>query len=220
MMRYLPLFLYMFLPFQLAFAQPEADVFSGPQPGEPLPNFPARVLFNDDPSAAPTDITSADPTLIVVVHKLTRPSVSFARALLDYAATRTDEGLQSTLVFLGEDATQLEQHVTRARHALPEKVQIALSPDGAEGPGSYGLNRNVTITILLADDRQVLFNSALIDPNIPVELPPVLQAICDVVGGVPPDVRTLAPGYGMRRSSQRDQREPADAASAAGSKEE
>ena len=125
------------------------------------------------------------------VHQITRPSVAFTRTLGQYAATRQADGLKTSVVFLGGDATELAGTVRRARHALPDKVTIGISTDGLEGPGAYGLNREVTLTVLLASEGKVKFNAALIDPSIPVELPKALSAICDAVGGQPPSVESL-----------------------------
>jgi hypothetical protein len=121
--------------------------------------------------------------------------------LLQYAGSRRADGLQSALVFLGEDATALEQRVTRARHALPANVPVAISLEGIEGPGAYGLNRNVTLTVLVASEGTVKANFAIIDPNIPVDLPKMLEAVCEVVGGDPPAIERL-----LRQGNMRMQR--------------
>ena len=189
------------------------DVFSGPQVGEPLPPLPVEVMFAGD-AAKPVDLAAADADsphrLIVFVHAINRPAVGFIRALMTYAATRADDGLRSGVVFLADDQTALRQQLERARRALPTRVLIGISPDGGEGPGSYGLNRNVTLTILVAESGKVKANFALIDPSLPVELPKVLRAVCDVVGGTPPSVESLA-APAMRRDAA-PARRPAAAA--------
>lgn len=185
----------------------EDPIFSGPQKGEPLPDLPGKVLFDqngDDnglTNLAETD-TEHPHRLIVFVHKLTRPSIGLVRPLMKYAATREDDGLLPALVFLGEDATALEQRVTQARHALPQEVPIAISLDGIEGPGAYGLNRNVTLTILIASEGKVHANFAIVDPSIPVDLPKLLKAVCDVVGGDPPPIERLIERAEMRRGGR------------------
>ncbi|WP_164104173.1 hypothetical protein [Candidatus Laterigemmans baculatus] len=189
----------------------EADepVFSGPQVGEPLPALPVQLVLAEDPTKQ-VDLTSDDadsPRLVVFVHVLTRPSVGFTRILGEYAASRQRDGLKTAVVFLGEDPTELAERVRRARHALPKNVTIGISPAGAEGPGAYGLNRNVTLTVLVADEGRVTANFALIDPSLPVELPQVLRAICDVVGGQPPTVESLLQAAGQRPGMRMRSRE-------------
>jgi hypothetical protein len=185
----------------------ENTVFSGPQAGEPLPELKVRTVLEEDSQAvvdvaAPTD--DAPHQLIVFVHQLTRPSIAFTRVLGEYVANLRRQGIQSAVVFLGEDATETTERMTRARHALPKKVIIGLSVDGAEGPGAYGLNRNVTLTVLVAERGRVTLNQALIDPSLPVDLPKTLRAIHRIIGGQPPDVADLLPGQQPRGPGSRE----------------
>lgn len=187
-----------------AVAQSDAPIFSGPQPGESLPEFPARLVLGEEAGKTRDLVGETTPThphrLLIVVHELTRPSVRYARVLGEYGQSRREDGLRTGLVFLGADATELAQRVRRAAHALPDGIPVAISEEGAEGPGSYGFNRKVTLTVLLASDGRVEFNQALIDPSLPVELPKALRAICRLVGGDPPNVeQLLGQRAGMRR---------------------
>jgi hypothetical protein len=171
-------------------ASAEPDIFSGPQVDESLPPLPLQLILSDDPAQIVDAVKPDDKrphTLIVFVHQITRPSVAFTRILGNYAATRADSGLSTSVVFLGQDATAVADAVRRAIHALPDKVQVGVSPDGLEGPGAYGLNRNLTLTILIASEGKVRANHALVDPSLPVDLPKVLRSLVDVVGGPEPN---------------------------------
>lgn len=171
-------------------AEPD-PLFSGPQVGETLPSLPVlRVLTTDD-ERKEVDLAGESPSVLVFVHKFTRPSVYFTRTLMKYAATRKKDGLSAGLVFLGDDRIVLEERLERAKHALPVEVAIGISPDGVDGPGTYGLNRDATLTVLVADKKKVTMNLAVRDPNVPIELPKVLKAICDLVGGEPPKIDDL-----------------------------
>ncbi len=174
-------------------ATDQEQVFSGPQPGEVLPGLPVQMILENDPSRVADVVADKDypHRLIIFVHQLTRPGVAFTRTLGDYAATRETDGLKTAVVFLGADATELTESVRRARNALPQSVAVGISQDGLEGPGSYGLNRNMTLTILVASEGTVKGNFALVDPSMPVELPKVLDSLCKVVGGEPPTVESL-----------------------------
>lgn len=169
-------------------------IFSGPQVGEPLPPLKVTLPLVED-AGEPVDAALTDGDhphrLIVFVHQRTRPSVGFLRVLGEYGSTRKESGLATSVVFLGNDATEVAGAVRRARGALPKNVLIGVSPDGLEGPGEYGLNREVTLTILVASEGKVTFNSALIDPSLPLELPKVLVAICETIGGEPPTIESL-----------------------------
>ena len=61
-----------------------------------------------------------------------------------------------SVVFLSDDPAALKQ-ITRH---VPKNVLVGISPDGREGPGSYGLNRNVSQTVIIAKDGKVLYNFA------------------------------------------------------------
>ena len=140
----------------------EDPVFSGPQAGEKLTTFKVRGLFDDLAGKELDLIQKADgkPVLFIFVHQLTRPSNSLTQVLMRYVEQHPQE-LYGSLIFLGDDQTALESRLKRARHALPKKAPVTISLDGKEGPGAYGLNRNVTLTILFAKDRKVVSNFAL-----------------------------------------------------------
>ena len=68
-------------------------------------------------------------------------------------------------------------------HALAREAPLGISLDGKEGPGSYGLNRNVTLTILVGKEGKVTANFPLVQPSIQADLPKILQEIAKVAGG-------------------------------------
>ena len=130
-------------------------VFSGPQQGEKLADFKALGVFDAEAGKKFTfwDQAADKPTFLIFVHELTRPSIAVTRTLMEFAAKHPDK-LYSSIVFLGDDPTSLEERLKRARHALPSGIPVRISADGQEGPGAYGLNRKVTLTILVSKDRK------------------------------------------------------------------
>lgn len=71
------------------------------------------------------------------------------------------------------------------RAALAEMrlhLQVGVSVEGAEGPGSYGLNREVAMTILFARNRRVVWNFVLTQPSI-LDSVPILTELAAHVGG-------------------------------------
>ncbi|MEO8497707.1 MAG: hypothetical protein ABI614_21790 [Planctomycetota bacterium] len=167
----------------LAFADDE--VFSGPQVGERLVPFKARGTLGEMAGKEFDLVTNADgkPTLVIFVHEVTRPSVALTRLIMNYAATRAKDGLVSGVVFLSADATDTENWMKRAAHALPQDVAVGISADGQEGPGAYGLNRNVALTVLVGNENKVTANFALVQPSIQADTPKIAKAIVDVLGG-------------------------------------
>ncbi|GIW96610.1 MAG: hypothetical protein KatS3mg110_4651 [Pirellulaceae bacterium] len=172
--------------------QDDRTVYSGPQPGEKLPSFKIRVLSEEMPQEVdPVALSGGGPLFLVFVHEVTRPSVGLSRVLMEYAATRKKDGLTSALVFLADDITAQEQWMQRARHALPKEGLLGICVDGKEGPGAYGLNRNVTMTILIARNGQVVANFALVQPSLQVDAPKILESLVRTIGGETPKLEEL-----------------------------
>ena len=83
-----------------------------------------------------------------------------------------------------------------------------MSPDGAEGPGNYGLNKECMMTIVTAKDNVVVSNFALVQPGI-ADAPAVIAALAKTCGDEsPPTVESLAPkppaGAMMKRGETAD----------------
>lgn len=174
-------------------------VFSGPQVGEKLPPFKVRGVY-DDAGKEIDFVTQArgKPIVLVFVHDFNRPSAAMTRVLMDYAASREKDGLARGIVWLTNDATEAETTLKRVRHAMP-KAPVGISPDGKEGPGSYGLNRNVTLTILVGKDNKVTANFALVQPSLQADLPKILDAVVKVAGGKAPKLEDLPGMKAMTR---------------------
>src|SRR5687768_14114923 len=144
----------------------ESAVFSGPQVGEKLPPFKVRGAFDADAGKELDFVKQADgkPIVLVFVHDANRPSIGMTRALTSYTVSRAKDGLVTGVVWLDDDSTEAENMLKRIRHALTAGAPTGISLDGKEGPGSYGLNRNVTLTILVGKDSEVSANFALVQP--------------------------------------------------------
>jgi len=65
----------------------DEPVFSGPQPGESLPPLPVAGVYDDRAGTTfdPVQDAGDQPTLLVFVHKLSRPGVAVTRAITNYA---------------------------------------------------------------------------------------------------------------------------------------
>jgi hypothetical protein len=121
---------------------------------------------------------------------------------MNYAETKQKDGMQSQLVFLSDDSTDTEAWLRRARRALPNAVSPLISVDGADGPGAYGLNRKVTLTVLVADEGKVTANFPLIQPSIQVDGPKIGRAIALALGEKKsPTLRDM--GFEDRRMNMR-----------------
>lgn len=193
----LPLLLAIGVFFSLAGVPRAQDqIYSGPQIGEKLAPFTVRGAFDNDAGKELDFVTQASgkPIVLIFVHDANRPSIGLTRILSTYTASRAKDGLATGIVWLTDDATEAEMALKRMRHALAPDAPIGITVDGREGPGSYGLNRNVTLTILIGKDGKVAANYALVQPSLQVDLPKILSSVVAVAGGQVPRLEDL-PGF-------------------------
>ncbi len=185
--------LFAFLALAATIGRADDKVFSGPQVGEKLPPLKVRGAFDADAGKEIDFVKRAGgkPIVLVFVHEVNRPSVGFTRALTTYTASRSKDGLHTGIVWLADDATEAENALKRMRHALAKDAPVGISPDGKEGPGSYGLNRNVTLTILVGKEGKVTANFPLVQPSLQADLPKVLKEVIKVAGGEMPKLEDL-----------------------------
>ncbi len=187
----------------------DEEVFSGPQVGEPITPFVARQVLGAKANQEFDLVRQADgkPLVMIFVHKVTRPSLGLTRGIMSYAATRAKDGLTAGIVFLSGDVTETENWMKRAAHAIPGKVPVGIYDAGREGPGAYGLNRNVTLTVLVAKENEVTANFALVQPSAQADGPKIARAVVDVLGGGPvPTLEQLGLMRGRANAKQRPAR--------------
>ena len=188
-------------------------VFSGPQKGEKLLPFPVIGVYDDLAGKELDWMTEGAglPVFLVFVHKVTRPAFGLTRLLTSYAADQKDkEGnakLDARIVWLDEDTSKAEEFLTRVRQSLGTTVPVGISVDGAEGPGAYGLNRNVTMTVLVGVQGKVTANFALVQPS-DTDAPEILAELAAVIGEKAPTPEDLAK-YG-RSGNRRNMRQRID----------
>jgi hypothetical protein len=162
------------------------EKFSGPQKGEKTPPF--KVF--DVGAGREIDYVEeweGAPSLLVFIHELTRPAAALMRALDDTAQVKQVRGLKTLFVSLSEDRDGAERKLPAVVKSINLRSPLGISVDGREGPGAYGLNREVTLTVLVARDNAVAANFAIVAPN-ETDAPRIRSAIDDVlrVAPVPP----------------------------------
>ncbi|GAA5505479.1 hypothetical protein [Novipirellula caenicola] len=197
--------------FLTAVAVADEPLFSGPQVGEALRPFEAIAAFGDTATINAIDGTNDSPILVVFVHQITRPSVGLMRLLMEFAASKEPSGLTSRLVFLTDDVTETTAFLKRARHALPRSATPLISTDGIEGPGAYGLNRKVTLTVLVGSKGVVTANFALVQPSVQADATKIGHEIIKVLGGTEaPTLQQMGykePRMAMNRTGQQPEQE-------------
>ena len=165
----------------------QEPVFSGPQVGEKLPPLPIKGLVGEWEGKRLDALEEIGdrPALIVFFHTLTRPAFGMTRGLVQFAASKQAAGMQTVVVFLTNDPTKTERWSEILPRQMPPGAIYGMSLEGIEGPGAYGLNRNVTLTILVAHEGKVTANAALAQPQLQADGPQIVQAIVDATGGGP-----------------------------------
>lgn len=169
------------------------NVFSGPQPGEKLPPLKVRIVLGDK-AGEKVDIVSdarGKPTFLIFMNEWNEDVAELMRVLTLYAEQKGKPELVTAVVWLTSDPNDLGAKLERARPHMPRNTPVGMSLDGPEGPGAYGLNRHVQMTILVADRNVVTSNFALVQPSINGDAVNVLRALVKVIGGKPPTLAEI-----------------------------
>ena len=169
-------------------AADDAVVFSGPQPGETIPLFKVVMAYNETENEAVTDFgpASADtPTLLVFVNGANRPAARLTRVLMNYSEMRVNDGLSAGVVWLHDDHHEAREYLRKSVSWWGTGLPVGVSVDGSEGPGSYGLNRNVNVTVLVVNNKRVTANFALIQPS-ETDASAILGEVVKLIGGAVP----------------------------------
>lgn len=183
------------LSFMSALSLCAADpIYSGPQPGEKTTGFTIISIGGDADGAErdPVKENAGAPTVFVFVHALERSLLPLLRVVDEYGGQRRDR-VKTEVVFLVADRISGEQRVRAAAGSLRLRAKLGLSPDGAEGPGNYGLNKECMMTVVMAKDNAVTSSFALVQPGI-ADAPAIVAALAKTCGDEnPPTVEALTP---------------------------
>jgi hypothetical protein len=175
-------------------------VFSGPQSGEKTTPFKVLELTGKgaDKERDPVTENAGAATALVFVHGIERSLVPLLRAVDQYGVERKDR-IRTEIIFLSGDKIEGAQRIKAAAGSIKLQSRVGMSPDGIEGPGNYGLNKNCLMTIVAAKDNIVSANFALVQPGI-ADAPKVIAALAKTCGDeAPPAVEELT-----RRQAARD----------------
>jgi hypothetical protein len=119
--------------------------------------------------------------MLVIVNGSNRPAARLTRALMNFAEMH-EERLFAGVVYLDGDRSAAVAQLKQAISWWQVGPPVGVSIDGAEGPGSYGLNRNVNVTVLVANDGRVIRNHALVQPS-ETDAPKILEDVVALAGG-------------------------------------
>ena len=186
-------------------------IFSGPQPGEKLPPLMAKGINGETKDKIYDVIAKADGELLVLFLQdetgLGLRGLLGVSRLLVQTAEKSKQPMHISAVFLGDTPDTLENQAGRLVPHIPNAVSLSISQDGREGPGSYGLNRNVAQTVIIAKDGKVLHNFAFTQPMLRPD-PYVLGAVGEAIGVKPATLEKWLnekPAEGRRMQRSREQ---------------
>jgi hypothetical protein len=174
-------------------AAADDPIFSGPQTGEKLTALKVQGVLGAL-AGKELDVVEAakgGPLVVVFVHELTRPSRQALLPIDHFGEKWAADGLATHFIWLTADKGKTEEWLKTAQRSLSLKAPVSISLDGLEGPGNYGLNRKVTLTILVAKENKVVANHALVQPN-ETDAPKILNDIAKMLGKPAPTNEELA----------------------------
>ena len=162
-----------------------ATLFSGPQPGEKLPPLMAKAINGETKGKTSDVIAEADGQLLVLFLQdesgLGLRGLLGISRLLAQIREKSEQKMLMSAVFLGDTPDTVENQASKLVPHIPSGVLLSVSQDGREGPGSYGLNRNVAQTVIIAKDGKVLYNFAFAQAMLRPD-PYLLGAIGEAIG--------------------------------------
>ena len=180
-------------------------VYSGPQPGEKVTPFKVLPVTGKQAGKEVEIVGTGKggPTFILFLHKITEPAIGLMIPLEWYA--KKIEGLTSHYVILTSDRVKTERQAKRWWSVHFAGSTLSISADGAEGPGLYGLNRKVTMTVVLARDNKVAANFALEDASAG-DAPEILNALAKLMGKPAPSYEKIRKEVRAERARRREMR--------------
>lgn len=139
-------------------------LFSGPQSGEKLPPLTLTGIGGkfDGKVFDPIEIAKGKPQLLVLMDDsdVGGKTSYYLDRFAKQVAKNSEGALFTTLVLLGDDPAVMESRINQYRKYVGDQLTIGYSKLGRDGPGNYGLNRQVPVTMIIAKRGVVVHNFA------------------------------------------------------------
>ena len=163
----------------------EKPIYSGPQRGENVPAFQAINLRGEQAGQDlnPIDLAGDKLHLMFFVGQ----SRTFGRFLgqlrrqLQAIEKNSKQPWAMSVIVCTDDANEAEKTFAILDQRYPENLIVALSKDGSAGPPAYGLDKNLTATVLVVKDGKVTHNLPHVG-NAFYTQPHILGAIGEAMG--------------------------------------
>ncbi len=140
----------------------EKPIYSGPQSGEKIPSLTAINLRGDQAGQEfdPVDLAGDKLHLMFFVRK----SRTFGRFLgqlrqqLQSIEENSKQPWAMSVIVCTDDANEAEKSFSVLDQRYPKNLIVALSKEGSAGPPAYGLDKNLTATVIVAKNGKVAHN--------------------------------------------------------------
>ena len=140
----------------------EKPIYSGPQPGEKVPSLTAINLRGDQAGQEfdPVDLAGDKLHLMFFVSE----SRTFGRFLgqlrqqLRAIEENSKQPWAMSVIVCTDDANKAEKGFAVLDQRYPQNLVVGLSKDGSAGPPAYGLDKNLTATVIVAKNGKVAHN--------------------------------------------------------------
>ena len=194
----------------------EKPVYSGPQPGEKVPALMAVNLRGEQAGQEFDPVALAGDKLHLMFF--VSNSRTFGRFLgqlkkqLQAIEERSKQPWAMSVIVSTDDANNAEKSFTILDQRYPKDLVVALSNDGSAGPPAYGLDKNLTATVIVAKGGKVIHNlpysgdAFYTQPHILGAIASAMEIDHDTlrnyIGGEAGDAVTAANRLGDRKTRQ------------------
>ena len=140
----------------------EKPVYSGPQPGEKVPALTAVNLRGEQAGQEFDPVALAGDKLHLMFF--VGNSRTFGRFLgqlkkqLQSIEELSKQPWAMSVIVSTDDANNAEKSFAVLDQRYPKDLVVALSKDGSAGPPAYGLDKNLTATVIVVKDGKVIHN--------------------------------------------------------------
>ncbi|MEC7354385.1 MAG: hypothetical protein VYC80_16860 [Planctomycetota bacterium] len=199
-----------------AFKAEGEPVFSGPQPGEKMATLKVMSLAGDLKGKEIDPIALADggPQILFFQDEsgvAIRGLFGVVRSI-SKITQNTEQKVHITCVFLSDDPDSITSRYGQLFPRLREQGidVVAISTEGRDGPGAYGLDRTVSQTVILAKNGKVTRNFVfrqgmlLADPHVLGGIAELLDEDQETVAGWLNEANTEAAPTRMSRENAED----------------
>ncbi len=140
----------------------EKPIYSGPQPGEKVPSLIAVNIRGElaGQEFDPVELAGDKLHLMFFVSK----SRTFGRFLgqlrnqLQAIEENSKQPWAMSVIVCTDDANEAQKSFTVLDQRYPKNLVVGLSKDGSAGPPAFGLDKNLTATVIVAKNGTVAHN--------------------------------------------------------------